>query len=163
MILNYNNAIDNSFRISIVDIPQLDLYAQSTSVPTSTLNAIEVNWQDVRSKVPDNKYLWDDLVITFVMDEDLYVYELLRDWHKDIRNLEKWQDGLHDINVIPLSSSKSIEYSIKMTGAWPTMISGWQYTTTNSASTYITFDVAFAYQDLTIDRLRPLDFRIVKP
>lgn len=161
MIINYNNAISANFKITFPRIQELEFYALSVNIPTVTLNAIEMSYQDTRAKVPDNKYLWDDLSVQFILDEDLYSYELISNWLKDVRDQRMWQTGLHDINIIPLDSNKNIEYSFLLEGAWPTNISGWQYTNANQVSEYIIFDVAFAYQNLKIKRLAPLNFRIV--
>lgn len=162
MILNYNNAYTANFKISIPDCPELDFYATSTNIPTTTLNAIEIPYQDVRVKVPDNRFLWDEITIQFIMDENLYVYELIKDWQYDVRNNEKWQNGLKDIIILPLDSNKVIEYSFKMEGAWPMMIGGWQYTSGSTVSDPIVIDITFPYQHFSIERIKPIDFKIVR-
>ena len=161
MILNYNNALNANFKIAFPKISDLEFYAHSINVPTIQLNPIEVKYQDSRAKVPDNFYSWDDVTIQFMMDEEFYSYELLLDWNKKVRNTEFWQNGLMDIHIIPLDSNKNIEYSFYFHGAWPSTLMGWQYSSTMSTSESIIFDVLFAYQDLTIKRIKPLDFSIV--
>lgn len=161
MIFNYNNAISANFKITIPDLPQLEFYAVSTNIPTTSLNPIEVNYQDTRVKVPDNKFIWDDITIQFIMDENLYVYELLKGWQYAVREKELWQNGLKDINLLPLDSNKVVEYSFNLQGSWPTMISGWQYTSNSTISDVILFDVTFSYQHFDINRIKPLDFKIV--
>lgn len=160
-MLNYNPAIASNFKITFPTIPKLELYALSTNIPTVQLAPIEVSYQDTRAKIPDNKYVWDDLTISFFLDENLYVYEILKDWNSDVRTIPNWLDALKDINIIPLDSNKTIEYSFMAEGAWPNMIGGWQYTSTSSGSDFLTFDVTFSYQHFGIKRLKPLDFRIV--
>lgn len=161
MILNYNQAINANFKIQIPGEHELEFYAVSTNIPTVSLSPIEVPWQDSRLKVPDNKYIWDDLTIQFILDEDLYSYELLRDWLIKVRSEDLWQKGLKDINIIPLDSNKNVEYSFVAQGAWPNMIGGWQYTSASNISEYITFDVTFSYQHLDIKRTKPLGFSII--
>lgn len=161
MILNYNQAMTANFKITFPKIPELEFYATSVNIPTVTLSPIEVNWQNVRAKVPDNKFVWDDLTVQFILDENLHVYEILKDWNEDARNIEHWLDALKDINIIPLDSNKIIEYSFLFEGAWPNMISGWQYTHGSNVSDYIVFDCIFSYQNFKIVRQKPLDFRII--
>lgn len=158
MQLNYNQAITSNFRIEIPRLPQLELYATDVNIPGVTLDAIEKPYQDVRIKLPDNKYTWDDLNISFILDEDLYVYELIRKWNEKVRNTEMWQDGLYDINIIPLDSNKNINYKFSLEGAFPTMIGGWQYTTGSTSTTFLTFDVSFAFQHFGFKREKELDF-----
>lgn len=162
MIFNYNQAIAANFKITIPSVPELEFYALTINIPTVSLGPIEVPYQDARLKVPDNKYIWDDITISFILDEDLYAYELIKDWNYDVRNKEFWQAGIKDINIIPLDSNKNIEFSFLATGAWPNMIGGWQYTSASSISDFLTFDVTFSYQTLQIKRLKPLDFKIVQ-
>ena len=161
MILNYNNAYTSNFKITFPKIQELEFYATTTNIPGTVLNAIEIPYQDVRAKVPDNKYQWDDITIQFIMDEDLYVYELIKRWQVAVRDRAMWQEGLKEINIIPLDSNKVISYSFKLEGAWPNMLSGWQYTTNAISSDIITFDVTFSYQNFSIAREKPLDFKIV--
>jgi hypothetical protein len=162
MILNYNSAISSNFKLTFPTIPELEFYVTNTNIPTITLSPIEMNYQDVRAKVPDNFYQWDDVTINFLLDEDLYAYELILDWNKKVKYSDLWQKGLKDINIIPQDSNKNPEFSFYFEGAWPTIISGWQYTSGASNSDYITFDVTFAYQDFRIERIKPLDFSIVQ-
>ena len=160
-MFNYNNAIDANFKIQIVGKNGLDFYAKSINIPTVSLGAIEVPFRDTRAKVPDNRYIWDDLTISFMLDEELYSYELLKNWIHDVREKDKWMSGIKDIHIIPQDSNKNIEYSFLMQGSWPNMIGGWQYSSMNQASTFISFDVTFSYQHLEIKRLKPLSFSIV--
>lgn len=159
--INYNDALTSNFKITFPGIPNLEFRALSVNIPTIQLSPIEMAYQDTRAKLPDNRYVWDDLTIQFLMDENLYTYELIRDWMVKVRDRTLWQDGIKDINVIPLDSSKQREYSFLASGAWPNMISGWQYTHGNSGSEVITFDVTFSYQDFQISRIKPLEFSIV--
>lgn len=161
MILNYNSAITSNFKVTIPGEQKLEFYAHSINIPTTTLSPIEVNYKDTRIKVPDNKYIWDDITIQFLLDEDLYSYELLRGWLIKVRSEEYWQKGLKDINILPLDSNKNIEYSWVAQGAWPNMIGGWQYSSGQSGSEFIMFDVTFSYQHLDIKRNKPLNFSII--
>lgn len=161
MIFNYNNAIPTNFKLTFPELPELEYYALSTNVPTTTLNPIEVPFRDVSAKIPDNRYHWDDITVQLIMDENLYAYEIMKQWQYDIREEGMWQNGLKDINLIPLDSNKNIEYSFKFHGAWPNMVGGWQYTSNASTSDIISFDVTFSYQHFEIVRIKPIDFKIV--
>lgn len=159
--MSYNEALTSNFKILFPSIPLLELKAMSVNIPGIQLNPIEMPYQDERIKVPDNKYIWDDVTIQFIMDENLYTYELIRDWMSKVRDREYWKDGLKDIRLVPLDSNKDIEISFLCVGAWPNMISSWQYTHNSSGSEAITIDVSFSYQDLIISRLKPLSFSIL--
>lgn len=160
-ILNYNNALSANFKITFPKLPELEFYAMSVNVPTTQLSAIEVNHRDVRAKVPDDKFEWDDVSIQFILDENLYVYELLKKWNTDARNVPNWLDAMLDIVIQPLDANKSIEYSFVLQGAFPTIVNGWQYNSALMSSEAITFDVVFAYQDFYIKRIRPLEFNMI--
>lgn len=161
MKINYNNAITSNFKLTFPSKPELEFKATSVNVPGVTLSPIEVPYRDTRAKVPDNRYMWDDLNVQFVMDEDLYVYELITKWNQDVRNKEFWQSSLIDVNIVPLDSNKIIEYCFVAEGCWPSMIGSWQYSTTSSISDYIMLDVTFSYQNFRIQRVKPLEFSIV--
>lgn len=160
-MFNYNQSIASNFKILIGGKQELEFFATTVNIPTLSLGPIEVPYQDTRAKIPDNRFMWDDLTINFILDEELYSYELIKNWMYDVRNKEKWLTGIKDVHIIPQDSNKSIEFSFLAQGAWPNMIAGWQYASTSTISDYITFDVTFSYQHLDIKRLRPLSFSIV--
>lgn len=160
-ILNYNNALTANFRITFPRIQNLEFYAMSVNIPTTQLSAIEVNYRDTRAKVPDDKFIWDDVTIQFMMDEDLYSYELLKDWLDHVRNDGDWLGALRDIVIQPLDSNKNLEFAFKLENAFPTVINGWQYNSTLITSENIVFDVTFAFQHFEIKRLNQLDFSII--
>ena len=159
-ILNYNNALSANFKITIPNKQELEFYAMSVNVPTTQLSAIEVSYRDTRAKVPDDKFIWDDITIQFMLDENIYSYELFKNWLDDVRNNQNWLTALRDINIQPLDSNKALEYSFKLENAFPTIINGWQYNSTLMNSEAIVFDVTFAYQQFIIQRLKPLNFSI---
>lgn len=160
-MFNYNQSIASNFKILIAGKQELEFFATTINIPTLSLSPIEIPYQDVRAKVPDNRFMWDDLTINFILDEEIYSYELLKNWMYDVRNKDKWATGIKDVHIIPLDSNKGIEFSFLAEGAWPNMIAGWQYTSTSTVSDYITFDVTFSYQNLDIRRLTPLSFSII--
>jgi hypothetical protein len=160
-ILNYNNALSANFKITFPKFPELEFYAVSINIPTTQLSAIEVAYRDTRAKVPDDKFEWDDINIQFILDENLYVYELMKKWNTDARNVPNWLDAMLDIVVQPLDSNKSIEYSFVLQGAFPTVVNGWQYNSALMSSEAISFDVVFAYQDFSIKRIKELEFHLI--
>jgi len=160
-ILNYNNALSANFKITFPKFPELEFYAVSINIPTTQLSAIEVAYRDTRAKVPDDKFEWDDINIQFILDENLYVYELMKKWNTDARNVPDWLDAMLDIVVQPLDSNKSIEYSFVLQGAFPTVVNGWQYNSALMSSEAISFDVVFAYQDFSIKRIKELEFHLI--
>lgn len=158
---NYNNALDTNFKITFPNHinSDLELNAVSANIPGITLQAINQNYKDIRVKLPDNLYDWDDITITFLMDEDLYTFELLYNWVKSV-NHDNMDKTFHDIDILPLDGNKKLNYSFLYKKAWPTNISGWQYTTMGNDANAIMFDVTFAYQDFCIKRLKPLSIII---
>lgn len=160
MRLNYNNAIQTSFLLSIPEVPTLNFAVQSTNMPSINLNAIETKYQDVRAKIPDNVYVWDDLSVTLLMDEDFYAHELLTEWMKAAREKKEWTKPLKDIRIELLDSNKNSNFSFLFKGAWPNNITGWSMMSNTAASDIVTFDVMFSFQDLQLVRDVPLEFKI---
>lgn len=159
-VINYNNALSANFLVTFPNKKELEFYAMNVNIPTTQLSAIEVSYRDTRAKVPDDKYIWDDITIQFMLDENLYSYELFMNWLNDVRNNQKWLSTLRDLVIVPLDSNKNIEYSFKLENAFPTIINGWQYNSTLLGSESITFEVTLAYQQFIIQRLKPLDITI---
>lgn len=159
MIINYNNAITTSYIMDVVRYPELSFQCQSINVPDVTLDPITTQFQDVRAKIPANVLNWSGLTATMVLDEDLLVYELLYNWMVDARH-KKLPNIMNDIRITSTDSNKISNFSFVFEGAWVSNITGFSYFSALDTSNPITIDVIFEFQNLKIERLKPLNFRI---
>lgn len=77
---NLNILGDNNFHFEIHELPTVSLFAQEFSVPGVSLGRAPVPTSNVDYNVPGDKMEFEDLVITFLVDEYLKNYIEVFDW-----------------------------------------------------------------------------------
>jgi hypothetical protein len=77
---NLNILGDNNFHFEIPELPNVSLFAQNFSIPGSSLGRAAVPTSNVDYNVPGEKIEFEDLVITFMVDEYLRNYMEVFNW-----------------------------------------------------------------------------------
>ena len=77
---NINNINDNNFAFSIKELPMVSLFSQSFSVPGIHLGRATVPTPLVDYNIPGEKIEFEDLTITFLVDEHILNYIEIFNW-----------------------------------------------------------------------------------
>jgi hypothetical protein len=77
---NLNILGNNNFHFEILELPGVSLFAQTFSIPGSSLGRAPVPNSNVDYNVPGEKMEFEDLVITFMVDEYLSNYMEVFNW-----------------------------------------------------------------------------------
>jgi len=77
---NLNILGDNNFHFEIQELPTVSLFAQTFSIPGITLGRAPVPTSNVDYNMPGEKIEYEDLVITFLIDEYLKNYIEVFNW-----------------------------------------------------------------------------------
>lgn len=131
-------------------------YAQSGDIPTATLNKATTNYFAGRFTVPTVR-TWDHNWSTqILMDENLTIYHVLRDWQQLMSSYRNNGGGyriLPDVNLrvsILDGTHQYITTSYVLAGVWPKDIGEIQLQYANEASInplQVSFSYQYAYQD----------------
>lgn len=141
-------------------MPHLNLFCQTIEMPgVSTTPAIQPN-PLVDIPRSGDKLVFAPLTISFIVDEDLRVWEEVYNWLKGITFPEKFseyrlqkQKGIYtDANLIFLKNSNTDNFSVRFHNCTPMSLSGIRMTTTEDAKTILTADLQLAYILFKFDR-----------
>jgi hypothetical protein len=169
---NPNFLQPNKFQLNFGRSPNVRYFCQSLSVPGISLSEIPQTNPFVDVYIPGEKAIYDLLNITFVVDEELKSWLEIHDWiramtfpkefaeYRNLGKLNKYATNIptgkpqySDATVTLLSSSNTPYYNIKFFDVFPTTLSTFIMSATDSPDTIITADATFRYSYFDVEKL----------
>jgi hypothetical protein len=136
---NTNNLFSDKFRFSIRKLPTVSFFCTEATVPGVAVQNIQVPNSINRLNVAGNKVQFNELVITFKVDEDLKNFKELYNWiigigapqsfdqfKKLVEDNELGLPGYQiysDATLITLTNSMNVNVDISFTDLYPTTLS----------------------------------------
>lgn len=158
---NLNIIGDNNFHFEIKELPTVSLFAQNFSIPGTSLGRSPVPTSAVDYNVPSDKVEFEDLVITFMVDEYLKNYMEVFHWMmalgfpedtKQFRDLKQGRTPYQETSdiILTVTTNKFNPHSeIHFIDCFPTDLSPVDFTnidtTVSPIQTTVTFDYSYFY------------------
>jgi hypothetical protein len=171
---NPNYLHPNKFQLNFSRLPNIQYFCQTVTVPGISLSEIPQNTPFVDLYKPGEKAIYDLLNVTFLVDEALKSWLEVHDWirgmtfpteFKEYQNLGllsktagiRQSVGLgpqySDATLTILSSANNPTYTFKFFDVFPTSVSSFPVSTTDSPDTIITADATFRYSYFNVDKV----------
>lgn len=169
---NPNLLHPNKFQLNFSRCPNLQYFCQSVSVPGISLSEVPQTTPFVDLYVPGEKAIYDLLTVTFYVDEDLNSWKEIHDWiramtfpkefeeYRNLGNLNAYtrqvkaqRPQYSDATVTLLSSSNNSNLQFKFYDVFPTTVSTFVMSSTDSPDTIITADATFRYSYYDINSI----------
>ena len=157
--LNYLSVI--GWNLVLHRAPHVEFFVQEAQIPEISLPPVDVPNQFVSQPYSGDHIQYNQLSVTFVVDENLENYTEIHNWitglgfpkdHSQYEELfTKDQDpadpgGLYsDISLTLLTNLKNTNKEFIFRHAWPTSLSGWEMSNTIEDVQYAKCSVNFAY------------------
>jgi hypothetical protein len=164
-IQNRNFLSPTGFKFVLNRCPKVAFFSNSANIPGLTLGvAIQPSYlKDIDT--PGDKVVFNDLVLRFLVDEDLENYMEIQNWIRglgfpetldEIYNLQKEQKYVDttdsklmniysDGTLQVLTSSSTPNFKLKFKDLWPYALSDLQFDATDTDIQYLTAEVTFKY------------------
>lgn len=163
---NPNPLHPNKFLLNFSRLPNMQFFCQTISVPGISLSETPIHNPFVDIYSPGEKAIYDILNITFIVDEQMVAWKEVHDWiramtfpfdyaeYRQLGRLSKAQGVLREKKVQPqfsdgmltmLSSSNVPIGTFKFYDLFPTTLSSFVISTTDSPENIITADATFRY------------------
>lgn len=167
---NPNLLHPNKFRLKFDRLPNLEFFCQDIALPGITSNSVVRPTPFVDLPSPGDKLVFDPLVVSILVDEDLNTWKELHRWirdftfpttfeeYQDLRNIATGhiRDGFYqfsDANLTLLSSSNNPVVSFKFADIYPESVDTLQLSTKMSPDDVLVVNVVFRYSYFTIESL----------
>lgn len=168
--VNQNPLHPNKFQLNFSRAPNLQFFCQSVNMPGVSLSEIPRNTPFVDIYVPGEKAIYDTLSVTFIIDEDMKTWFEVHDWiraltfptqfseYKELKQLSPLANPnfpqYSDAHLTFLNSSNLPTYRVKFVDCFPTSISGFIFSASDSPESILTADATFRFSYFEIDKLR---------
>ena len=161
-IKNRNFLSPTGFQFNLARAPKVDIFSNSARIPGITLGEINVGNYLKSVPVPGDQVQFEDLTLSFLVDESLENYLEIHNWiyglgypksvdqfkqivldrnTGDIDNLKQFSDGTLSI----LNSNFNPMAYVRFTDMFPISLSTLEFTAQENDYTYFTATVTFKY------------------
>lgn len=147
----------DAFRIHLISLPNVMLFAQTVDLPGTILGEALVPNPNIDYAEPGDKLDFENFILTFMVDEHLVNYLEVMDWmfglgfprhtqeFKNIKEGDKYNE-VSDIKIELLTNKSNYNTEITMVNAFPISLSSIQLSYVDIQPSHPTASVEFQYQ-----------------
>jgi hypothetical protein len=168
-----NQPIDQSylsplgFKLQIKKTPHVNYFVQKAVIPRVSLGTADVATPFTKMPYPGTKLTFDNLQVTFKVDENMMNYLEIYSWLRDVgfpdnfaqyqniagQSISSGEGVFSDITLIILSSAMNPNLEITFFDCFPVDLSELEFDSTLSDVDYLTATVTFANRRFDIKTL----------
>lgn len=151
-LYNFDDALTTSFVFKFLKSPSLSYSTQSVSFPGVSVGQIPINHQNYKGYLPDNVIEYEDLTISFIVDEHFKNYNFLykRMLENKFAQSADIATVFDELHVFRLSSNKQVISDVVFNMAFCTNLSGFEYNSGVTDDDAILCTATFKYQTFDI-------------
>lgn len=153
-----NNILSSdNFHLVFSDFPKMEYFVQSFSFPSISIQLLEQPSPFKNIPVPGNQVTYETMTMTFSVSEDLSNYLEVYDWiikSGTPVSGEQYQNvkDLRDCTLMITTNNKNPILKINFTGVFPTNLSGFDLSVTNTEQLPVTATATFTFNTISFDR-----------
>jgi len=161
---NINYFIPTGFNFLIDRIPNVNFFCQSVNLPGINLGVTNVNTPFKDYPIPGDKIDFNELRISFIVDEELKNWLEIYNWiiglgfpsntgqYRTLKNSDT--NGVYSEGILfILSSHKNVQYKVVFEKIFPISLSDIDMNSISSDTTTTVADVSFQYAIYNIERI----------
>lgn len=151
------------YTFTVPNLPFAKYFCQSVTMPGVATGAVPVSNPFSDTFRHGVKLTYDELRITFIVDEDLRVWEETFNWLRSVALPTKFQEYAKHYNmntpiyydgILTINTNSNLpNIRFKFTACHPTSLSGITFNTADSADNTITAELGIRYDYFEIERL----------
>ena len=158
---NPNVLHPNKYQLNFSRAPNLQYFCQSVSIPGISISETPITNPFVDIYAPGEKAIYDLLNITFIVDEDLKGWLEIHDWIRAMAKVKEFAEYRELATLNPNKTAKQPQYSdgmitlltsknnpnlsFKFYDLFPTSLSTFVVSNSDSPETIITADATFRF------------------
>ena len=158
--VTHNALIVNYFQFVLTRVPNMTYFCQSANLPGIVFGSAEQpTTLGFPVKVPTGSFRFEDLELSFRVDENLTNWKEIHTWIKTIGNYESDENTLpysektSDARLLITNSSYRPKIAVNFKHVFPTSLSGLRFNTTAIDSLEMIATVVFGFTGYEIETL----------
>lgn len=151
-----NPLLPTYYRFNIDRLPNVSYFCQTASLPTVTMGEVQIPTPFVPVKFP-TKLDFDELSITFVIDEQLKNWLEIFNWMRSCTQVEGFGEfaatnrHLSTANLYILNSTKNPKISVTFEGLYPRTLGSIDFSSSVMDPEALQATATFAYRNYNIE------------
>jgi hypothetical protein len=157
---NDNTLMNNYFRFSLERVPFVSYFCQRATIPSLGFNFIEVPTRfGAKLNITGTSFEFDDLTISFIVDEKMQNWLEIYNWMKQLANLEKstetvdYKERTSDAEIITLNSASKPQLAFKFKHIFPVSLGAVNFDSTLTDTEPIVVDATFKYTTYEVNNI----------
>lgn len=151
------NALTNvKFKFDIQRAPNVTYWMQSCILPTVQIEGGILPGMRRDVPIPGQKAEFENLVITFIVDQDLKNYEEIFNWFQDIASASTIDQMVANCSLHFLNGDNEVNRTIDFIGAYPTVMTELSLNSDDSDTVPVTCSVTFNYEYFKFANTKPV-------
>jgi hypothetical protein len=158
---NQNPTQNTYFKLDFLRLPNTTYFCQGINLPSVTVGDIkQMTRFGTAIAHPGTSVNYDDLRVTFLVDEDFANYEEIHDWMKKLTPFTDYTDVepnysklFSDATLTILNSAKVPKLIFTFKGCFPKTLDSIEYSSTITESEPIPISASFGFTTFTIKRV----------
>ena len=150
---NVNYLYQTFFRFSIQGFDKFNYFCQAVTLPGfGPGDAVSQATRFSNLKIPTTKVTFDNLDVTFLVDEDMANWREIQNWMKTIylvkdhnSILPSFKDHTSDANLVLLNSAMNPKLQVRFRNLLPVSLSGFEFDSSVTDISPFTATITFAY------------------
>jgi hypothetical protein len=164
--VNKNPLIKNGFQLFIKRAPHVNFFIQKVKIPNIVLGTFESPNPFYQTPVPGEHMKYEDLIISFQVDEELKNYLEVHDWikalgkpdtfdqYKTLHDQSSLGEGIYsDVSLLVNNSKRNINFDVTFKDAFPFSLSELEFDSTITETEYQYAIAVFKYTTYEITKL----------
>jgi len=162
LLLNFNDNFlqETKFSVTIQGLPYLSYFSNSLTIPGVSTSSAQLSTPYSDIKLGGDKLEYDYLSFTFLLDEDLRVWEESYKWlcgvtypHDATEYANQSKAGVYHDAIVAFNTNNNLEnIRFQFKNCSPVSLSGIDMTFTGNAMNVLTSQMVLAYDNFTIER-----------
>lgn len=160
--------------LSISKFPDVSFQVQTATIPDTTLGVATQQTPEQDVQHPGDQLDYTPLSISLIVDETMNGYSKLHGWMRELSSFTVPQDDMADllqrfavtkatntnedvtdVTLTVLNSHNNPVATFRFIDAFPTLVGGFVFDTTDTGESFLRFDVQFAFTYFRIDAVTP--------
>tara|TARA_R110002050_G_scaffold9305_1_gene32538 strand:- start:57 stop:545 length:489 start_codon:yes stop_codon:yes gene_type:complete len=152
---NINMLSPTGFKLTInrEKFANTEFFITSFTIPDISISPVESKYRNTISYEAGDTPAFGDLSLRFAIDEDMKNYIEIFNWLKANTTNDSKNNGQierHDMILSVMTNKNSVNKQFQFKDAFPTGLSGVEFTTTSTEVGYLQADIGFRYNEFAI-------------
>lgn len=143
---NLNTLQNVKFKMNFHRLPHVTYWVQSVQLPSMQIESNTLHGMRVDSPIPGSKVAFENLIVNFMVDQNLDNYFEIYNWFQQIQVAKNVNDMISDCSLHLLDGNNNVHRTINLVGAYPLVMTELSLNSDDTDTIPVTCSLTLNYQ-----------------